>query len=77
MAPQRYRVSEAILSPRPPSGSAWTITFAPLAPDPGAQFDPDHGKQIVVTLPASVVEEMSFVETYTRAEIEALSADGT
>jgi hypothetical protein len=73
-AEQKYRVSEAILV-RKVHGSAWTITFTPLPPPPGAPFDPDWAKDVVVTVSPTTERKMSFQKLYTREQIDALTVD--
>lgn len=71
-AERRYSVTGAILT-RKVTGSVWTLTFAPESDQPpGLPFDPDAGKEIVITLPPEKVDNMLFDASYTRDEIEAL-----
>jgi hypothetical protein len=71
MSDRRYAVTGAILTQRA-DGSVWTLTFTPQREGPGAPFDPDAGREIVITLPPADVDNMFFDATYTREEIEAL-----
>ncbi len=71
---QRYRVRGAILVKRA-GGSAWTLTFEPLPVPPGAPFDPDASREIVITLSPDKVDDMYFQTTYTRAEIDTMVAE--
>jgi hypothetical protein len=68
---QQYRVTGAILTKRP-KGIAWTLTFTPLRPPPGVAFDPEVGKDIVITVPPSEVDNMLFDTTYTSSDIDAI-----
>ena len=68
---RRYAVTGAILT-RKTSGSVWTLTFTPQHEQLGRPFDPDAGKEIVITLAPEQVDNMFFDTTYTKSEIEAL-----
>ena len=71
---QRYRVIGAILAEPRKSVHVWTVSFTPCSRPMGLPFDPDAGKEIVVTILPSVLDEMSFDREYTRLEIDALRA---
>jgi hypothetical protein len=71
---QRYRVIGAILAEPRKSVHVWTVSFDPCRRPTGLPFDPDAGKEIIVTILPATLEEMSFDREYTRAEIEALRA---
>jgi hypothetical protein len=70
--PQRYLVHEAILTKRA-AESVWTLTFRPMSRPPDAPFDPDAGRDIVVTVTPERVDEMEFGIPYTKDEIETFS----
>ena len=72
---QEYRITSAIQSRRR-DGIMWALTFTPLRPPPDAPFDPDHRKEIVISLSPEDVDDMTFDTTYTRGEIQALSEKG-
>jgi hypothetical protein len=71
MPERRYAVTGAILTQRT-DGSVWTLTFTPQPQGPGAPFDPDADREVVITLPPADVDNMFFDATYTREEIDAL-----
>jgi hypothetical protein len=71
-AEQRYRVIGAILTEPRKSVHVWTVSFAPGPRPPGLPFDPDAGKEVIVTILPSVLDEMTFDREYTLVEIEAL-----
>ena len=71
---QRYRVIGAILSEPRKSVHVWTVSFRPGQRPPGLPFDPDAGKEVIVTILPSALDEMSFDHEYTIDEIEALRA---
>jgi len=71
---QRYRVIGAILAEPRKSVHVWTVSFTPCARPTGLPFDPDAGKEIIVTILPSVLDGMSFDHDYTRVEIESLRA---
>jgi hypothetical protein len=62
----RYAVREAILVPGA-NGSTWRVTFAPMRDT--------EGDEIVVMIPPATLDEMTFADTYTPVEIEALRVD--
>jgi hypothetical protein len=68
---QQYRVTGAILSQRP-EGRVWTLTFSPLRPPPGLPFDAEAGKNVVITVSPSEVDNLFFDTTYTVADIDAI-----
>jgi hypothetical protein len=72
MASERqYRVHDAILVRRP-QGSAWTLTFAPVPPEVPGAFDDQATREVVVTIPADLIDELSFQRGYSRSEIADL-----
>jgi len=71
----RYAVTGAILTKKR-EGAMWTLTFTPEPASPDAPFDPEVGKEIVITLSPADVDNMFFDMTYTKAEIEALRGAG-
>ena len=71
---QRYRVIGAILAEPRKSVHVWTVSFKPCPRPRGLPFDPDAGKEIIVTILPTVLDEMTFDREYTRAEIESLQA---
>jgi hypothetical protein len=73
---QEFLITSAIQSRRQ-EGITWTLTFTPLRPPPGAHFDPEHNKEIIITLPPGEVDNMTFDTTYTRSELQALSEKGS
>jgi hypothetical protein len=72
---QQYRITSAIQSQRR-DGILWTLTFTPRPP-PGAPFDPDHSKEVVITLSPRDVDDMMFDTTYTHSELQALKEKGS
>jgi hypothetical protein len=71
---QRYRVIGAILSEPRKTVHVWTVSFAPGRRPPELPFDPDAGKEVIVTILPATLDEMTFDREYTMAEIEALRA---
>ena len=71
---QRYRVIGAILSEPRKSVHVWTVSFRPGPRPLGLPFDPDAGKEVIVTILPSVLDEMTLDREYTIDEVEALRA---
>ena len=71
---QRYRVIGAILAEPRKSVHVWTVSFKPCRRPTGLAFDPDAGKEIIVTMLPSTLDGMTFDREYTRVEIEVLRA---
>jgi len=69
---QRYRVIGAILAEPRKSVHVWTVSFAPSPRPPGLAFDPEAGKEVIVTILPSVLDEMTFDREYTLPEIQGL-----
>jgi hypothetical protein len=68
---QQYRVTGAILSQRP-EGRVWTLTFSALRSPRGLPVDAEAGKDVVITVSPSEVDNLFFDTTYTLADIDAI-----
>lgn len=71
---QRYRVTGTIPAEPRKDVHVWTVSFEPCRRPTGLPFDPDAGREIIVTILPSTLDEMRLDREYTRDEIEALRA---
>lgn len=67
---QLYIATSTLLTKRA-NENVWTVTFSPAEPPPGLPFDPDAGREIVITITPAMINKLVVGIAYTRAEIEA------
>ena len=77
VGPQRYAITAAILG-RPRryrNEKVWTVALTPERRPAGLPFDAEAGKEVVITISSSALDELVFDGDFTREEIESLRED--